>query len=615
MIPQCRGVSNDLICKLLCSNPSLLNVDISNKQDPFIDQAVVSSIAHSCRYLTVLKLSDYYLEDPSDLLVLCGKALVYPKSRQSPVVSCRRSASSRERSPLNSNSANEWAVESGELMERVTNMLVWEKNGSGESEGGHEEASFSVGVCAAACGRDVRQRSQDCETMQGNGEESMVFSVNMENAVEDGDDDSGGGSGVEKSKTEARERCLSTQEEERNRQGQNAAASRSRSRSNSGGSSSRRRNSSGSGRSRDGSKADNSSSSSSDSEAVTDADNNEDCYGDDSFAMPLEVEDRSDQFGCLELDTLWLENINLTDQVAAVLLQSLQHLRDLNLSGTEISNPWRLAGGSDCAHHLKHLQELDVTSTSLSRSAMLMITECHPDLWKLSISSTTLPPQTYRNIAKLSGIANLELIGGQFYPREPEEIFTSGILPAVVGVGRHLESLSLAFFAHVELTKVASSCPTIRQLDLSHTEIFVTTPCRSIVEHCPNLVSLSLSHARIEVRDPYTSRILPDDAALQQVLGEPKPFEELNLSGLGMSTEGIKELFCSAKYQLKTLKVSSCKALTISGVRHLWKVCPILTYIDIAHCKNITLLEGKTFEENCVESRPDFKLGGKIRWK
>ena len=41
--------------------------------------SVVHTVSHSCRFLRVLKLSDYRLEDPKCLLVLCGK-VVLPNS-------------------------------------------------------------------------------------------------------------------------------------------------------------------------------------------------------------------------------------------------------------------------------------------------------------------------------------------------------------------------------------------------------------------------------------------------------------------------------------------------------------------------------------------------------
>lgn len=75
IIPNCKKIPNSKLCDVLRQNPSLLHVDISNKTSPKIDSDVLSSLAHSCRHLRVLKLSDYRIEDPTHLLVLCGRDL------------------------------------------------------------------------------------------------------------------------------------------------------------------------------------------------------------------------------------------------------------------------------------------------------------------------------------------------------------------------------------------------------------------------------------------------------------------------------------------------------------------------------------------------------------
>ena len=75
IIPNCKKVPNKTLCEVLLQNPSLLRLDISNKLSPKVDASVVDTIAHSCRHLRVLKLSDYRVDDPKSLLVLCGKVV------------------------------------------------------------------------------------------------------------------------------------------------------------------------------------------------------------------------------------------------------------------------------------------------------------------------------------------------------------------------------------------------------------------------------------------------------------------------------------------------------------------------------------------------------------
>lgn len=577
-------------------NPSLLNLDISNKQYPFIDQTIITAIARSCQCLTVLKLSDYQFEDPNDLLILCGKVVVskannLPVNLENPLPMTSEDGDSPlnsdstdeqtesgkvvapkdnspvnlsenplsmtcedEDNPLNSDSTNEQA-KCEEIVDRLTNMLHLNELSSVEVQ--------NASGCDVACD-DVRHA---LEFVGAQSNDRIV--PNMGNAIED-----------RKRVEERAEELVVTREEEENQRGKNV--------------------------SRNGSEAE------SDTEAVNGVEG--DFYRDDPPAYPLEVEDHSEDVGCLELDTLWLENVNLTDQVAAVLLQTLLHLRDVNFSGTDICNPWRLIDKS-CSKHFKHLEDLDIKSTSLSRSALQMVPEFHPNLRKLSISSTTLPPATYRNITKLSGLGDLQLIGGQFYPCEPDEIFVNGILPAVSGVGRHLESLNMAFFAHVEISKIALCCPVIRHLDLSRTDIFFTCPCSSLGKHCPNLVSLNLGHAHIEARDPSTLRVVSEDTAIHQIIGEPRGLEELHLCGLTLSSEGVRTLFHGVKYPLKFIDTEFCKTLTIAGLCHLWKVCPLLTRIDMTHSRDISISDCKRFADHCYETRPAFKSEGTLNWK
>lgn len=530
----------------------------------------MTTIVHSCRCLRVLKLSDYRLEDPKTLLVLCGRVAVSRPEHSahatgsnsaSHLPSCVGKKVNGQQSLLNSDSKGEM-VENDELMERVTNMLVLdEMSGQNCACGAAQQQSDDSVTVGGAGVCNVRNAITKYMTAQSNDSDASVSS-NMENAVSRWVEDEGDHS--------------LTWEEEENRAAQP-----------------------------DDSEADKNQDVGSDYE--------EDLYEDDSVVCPLEVEDCSNEFGCLELETLWLENINLTDQVAAVLMGTLLHLRDINLSDTDICNPWRLLDNSQSVH-LRYLADLDVKSTALSRTALQMIPKFHPDLQKLSISSTTLPPPTYTHIAKLSGIAELELIGGQFYPCEPEEIFTDGIFPAVSGVGEHLQSLNLTYFAHVEFSKVILSCPAIRHLDLSRTDIFVTFPCPSVGKHCPNLTSLNLGYAHIEAMDD-SMQLIPEDKVTCQMIGEPPVLEELHLCGLTVSDEGIRTMYPGVEYPLTFLDVSRCKMLTIAGIQHLWKKCPFLRCIDMTHCKEIALADYKAFDEECKETRPIFKLEGTVEWK
>ena len=536
---------------------------------------VVNTIAQSCRCLTVLKLSDYQFKDPNDLLILCGKVVVskannLPENLLENPIPAR---SEGQDSPLNSDSVNKPAV-SEEVVDRVTNMLHLNKLDGAD-------ADLQNGCCPST-GEGAETQSND---------QKVAVCVNAENITEDG----------EKVEETTAEELVSTREEEQNQRGQNVSDNGNEAEN-------------GSIDGNDGEDGGGGGDGDGDGGDDEDDDKEGDYYRDDLPVCPLEVEDHSRDVGCLELDTLWLEGVNLTDQVAAVLLQNLLHLRDVNFSGTDICNPWRLIDKS-CSKHFRHLQDLDITSTSLSRSALELIPEVHPDLRKLSISSTTLPPLMYRNITKLSGLGDLQLIGGQFYPCEPGEIFTNGILPAVKGVGRHLESLNMAFFAHVEVSMIALNCPVIRHLDLSRTDIFFTCPCSSLRKHCPNLVTLSLSHAHIEGRDPSTLRVVSEDVAIQQIIGDPCGLEELHLSGLTLSSDGVRTLFHGVKYPLKFIGVEFCKTLTIAGVCHLWKVCPSLTRIDMTHSKDISISDCKRFAEHCYESRPAFKSEGTLNWK
>ena len=349
---------------------------------------------------------------------------------------------------------------------------------------------------------------------------------------------------------------------------------------------------------------------------TAEGDSDEDLYeNDDPIVLPLNVEDHSSEFGCLELETLWLDNVNLNDQVCAVLLQSLPNLRDLNLSDTDICNPWRLMEPAR-SNHLRLLQYLDVKSTALSRTALEMIPKFHPDLRKFSISSTTLPPHMYANIGKLTGVADLELIGGQFYPSEPAEIFEKGITPAISAIGLHLQSLNLSYFAHVNFEVIIMNCPRIEHLDLSFTSISVCYPCVSLGDCCPLLVSLNLRFSSVNAKEKQGEELQPVSAekALEKMLGQPKMLEELDLSGQAITDETVKCMFPVEFHPLCTVNLSRCHHVTIAGVQHVWEQCPHLRSIDLSHCRQITNIDFQNFEKSCHQSRPLFKQEGKLDW-
>ena len=585
MVPNAKNVPNDLLCNLLTQNPSLLTVDISNKINPTIDQTVIRVLIKSCRYLTVLKLSDYQLEDPNDLLVLCGRVAVSKSSPPTPQnseehlpdrdedsIQCDLASRIEEKltigKPLLSAPISEQTCSCSDIDTGERSRLMARLSDGGLSGGGcvydvQNECSCTI------------QYSKSDPSLSGNDE-------NIINCVE-------------------RDGHNCTQEEEVNKKGRDVFLDGKDGDDNG-----------------DNEGDDNGDDDDDDDDDDDNSDNQqgsdeEDLYENDSSELPLDVEDHSGEFGCLDLETLWLDNINLTDQVAAVLLQSLPHLRDVNLSYTGICNPWRLIDTS-CAPHLKCLEDLDVKSTALSRTALQMILEFHPELQKLSISSTTLPPQTYCTIAQLTDLAELELIGGQFYPCDAEKIFVEGLIPAIRGVGAHLQSLNLTYFAHVKFDEVVLNCPRLQHLDLSYTYISITHPCPSIGQRCPNLTCLNLEYAHIEAMDASKEPVDPEKV-IPQMIGEPLALEELHLCGLVVSDIGLLTMYPGAEYPLRVLDVSRCKMLTVAGVEHLWKRCPHLTSIDLAHCKSITSVEFLTFEKQCKETRPIFKLEGTINWK
>lgn len=315
----------------------------------------------------------------------------------------------------------------------------------------------------------------------------------------------------------------------------------------------------------------------------------------------------------------WLDNVSLNDQVAAVLMQNLPCLRDLNMSGTDICNPWRLLDPLQ-TRHLKYMCYLDVKSTALSKTALEMIPKFHPDLQKFSTSSTMLPPHVYANIGHLTGVTQLELIGGQFYPCLPKEIFQQGISPAVCGIGKNLCSLNLTYFAHVEFQVIALNCPKIEYLDLSHANISFTYPCASLGQCCPGLTSLNLAFCHIDAKEEKAGEEeeqveLLEEKALEIMIGHPPNLEELHLGGLAVADDTMKTIFPEQSVNpLRTLSVSRCRLITIAGVQHVWDWCPFVQSVDMTHCREITVTEYHTFEKKCFRDRPRFKMEGKIDW-
>ena len=370
--------------------------------------------------------------------------------------------------------------------------------------------------------------------------------------------------------------------------------------------------------------------------AKTLSDGDEDRYETDKPVLPIALEDHSDEFGCLELESLWLDNVNINDQIVAVLMEYLPRLRHLNLSDTDICNPWKLLVLElEKTTHLRHLCLLDVRSTALSTTALQLIPLVHPNLQKFSVSGTMLPPSTYASIGLLGGVAELELIGGQFYLAPPRDVFQLGIAVAIRKIGAHLHSLNLTYFAHVEFEVVVANCPRLEVLDLSHTDIKVAHTCPSISEACPLLSFLSLAFAHLHATRPGSAnehhqhhqqqqqynqnRInaaeLPVEMAVRKILGQPQNLEELYLSGLAVDDGALCEVFPGHSYPLRVLDVSFCKKLTIEGVKHLWQQCYQLQRIDLTSCTDITVADYKAFCQSCYDERPIFKQEGTIEWK
>ena len=353
------------------------------------------------------------------------------------------------------------------------------------------------------------------------------------------------------------------------------------------------------------------------SDEETSEEEEEEEEGTDSPVLPLLTEDCSDGFGCLYLETLWLDYVTLDDQVAAELMKHLTGLRDISLSDTNISNPWQLLS-LEQAPHLCHLRHLDIRSTALSKAALGMIPRCHPDLQKLSISSTMLPPTIYANIGHLTGVTELELIGGQFYLSPPEVIFRLGIAPAIQSIGRHLCSLNLTYIAHLEFHVIPANCPRLEHLDLSYARVLVSLPSPSLGSHCPHLTRLNLSHCHIDVHEEGQGRQASpslEDDALEKMIGQPLELEEVALSGLNVSDATLKAVFPHVFHPLCILNVANCKLPSIAGIEHVWARCPHLDTLDLTNCREITQADFQRFQQKCFQERPRFKAEGRLYWR
>ena len=517
-----------------------------------MDVSVLDTIARSCRYLTVLKLSDYRASDPRTLLVLCGKRVAERPGFSSPA--------------HNGTSTDEARVFSEE---HSSDHVAKEAAANVCDTCGRRKAVLALPVGTAPV--PILDQPMELNNPQPPAQHVPVPSphpVSLSSPVALLCQCT-----VDKDEQEGLQPALEvTREEYENQRAGGRLAS--------------------------------------------DTSGDEDLYENDAMLIALNVEDHSSEYGCLDLETLWLDNVNINDQVMAVLLKYLPRLRDLNLSDTDISNPWLLLDPI-CCTHLLELVELDIKSTALSRTALELIPKFHPDLHRLSISSTTLPPHTYANIGKLTGVADLELIGGQFYLCEPKEIFDKGIAPAIYGIGMHLRFLNLTYFAHIEFEVIPKSCPKLEHLDLSFTSITLQCPCDSLGDCCPGLRSLNLAFCHTKASkaggDPAQS-VSPSDA-LQNMIGQPLGLVDLNISGLAVSDDTLKNIFPQDVHLLQVLDLSRCSLVTVTGVEYVWSKCPFLHTIDLTYCREITVNVLNGFEKRCYDERPIFKQEGKLVWK
>ena len=673
IIPLCKKIPNKALCDVLQQNLSLLYLDISNKDKPKVDASIIRTLAYSCRYLSILKLSDFRVEDPKCLLVLCGK-VVLPNSVASKAAQTVTHVAETS-SGSHSNPEEEAVVErdqpvamEGEPDVCVSNLQEFHVRLKCAADSSYTHSSI-IFHHNRLSGQAIDQRRYDAESnvdscvpMAVSGDSSQNpspmehqdVSTLMQQLLSVETSPSSGGRQDSDLMCQSRDRNIMHESEIWHPVGQNNYSAEQEYRvhpqavccGSEPSASSQLPHPSvlrrfptreehenqlarrvrddveymymqvpeGSpGSSDSGSSESDQIETNNEKTEAAEGDSDEDLYeNDDTVVLPLNVEDHSSEFGCLELETLWLQNVNLNDQVCAVLLQSLPNLRDLNLSDTDICNPWRLLEPT-CSNHLRLLQYLDVKSTALSRTALEMIPKFHPDLCKFSISSTTLPPHMYANIGKLTGVADLELIGGQFYPCEPAKIFEKGITPAISAIGLHLQSLNLSYFAHVNFEVIVTNCPRIEYLDLSSTSISVSYPCVSLGDCCPQLVSLNLGCSSINAKEKQGEPVSAEKA-LEDMLGQPKMLEELDLSGLAVTDETIKSMFPIELHPLCVVNLSRCHHVTIVGVQHIWEQCPHLKSIDLSHCRQITLADFQNFEKSCHRSRPLFKQEGKLCW-
>lgn len=592
LIPTCKRVPNRALCDVLRQNPDLLWLDISNKLNPKVDAGVVETIAWSCQYLRVLKLSDYHMEDPRSLLVICGRVAVGSNNSLE-----RREGYETSMQPLKREhsrvSVKKTVTDDSSRTSLQTNLLNSCQGGKHATQrtlsGGEVKCGVAMQPAVECCNmKDLVSCRRDHEKLPVNRERDGRHAAMHLNK--------GAGACGGNSETSTQKEMQSHVDVGVGREEFENAHS-----------------------------ADLLGLGNGDQDPDGDKERgeDEDLYEKDGPIFPLVVEDHSSQFGCLELETLWLDNVNLNDQVAAVLMQNLPCLRDLNMSDTDIYNPWRLLDPLQ-ATHLKYMGYLDVKSTALSKTALEMIPKFHPELQKFSTSSTTLPPHAYANIGHLTGVTDLELIGGQFYPCAPEEIFQRGISPAVCRIGKNLCSLNLSYFAHVEFQVIALNCPKIEYLDLSHTTVSFTFPCASLGQCCPYLTSLNLAFCHIDAKEENVGakqeekeeRVeLSEEKVLEIMIGHPPNLEKLHLGGLAVADNTVKTIFPEQSVNpLRTLNISRCQLITISGVQHVWDWCPFIQSVDMTHCREITVTEYHTFEKRCFRDRPRFKMEGKIDW-
>lgn len=591
---------------MLEQNPSLLELDISNKVNPKVDVSIINTLVRSCRHLTVLKLSDYRVEDPNTLLFLCGKRVV-----QAEEISTMRTDSLRLTNGLSSSNNLADSSIDRSILYTGSNFICCSQDDSLTHMNG--KATCVHSQCAT---NQIKQELPRLLTVEDcveaptitphvvsvfkycNGASGMASAQTQELVPEDVCDCEA--SGMNKSFEDLKlQPLLSSVDLVPSPSGACEVA---------------------------GNDVEVSQEELVNQEVVNrvqevqpgeNADNGEDdLYEDDGPITLLDVEDHSNEYGCLNLVTLSLDNVNIIDPVAAILMQSLPRLRDLNLSDTDISNPWRFL---DPLHtsHLIELEDLDIKSTALSRTALEMIPKFHPNLQKLSISSTTLPPHTYANIGRLTGVADLELIGGQFYRCDPEEIFDKGIAPAISGIGKHLQSLNLTYFAHVEFEVIIGSCPKLEHLDLSYTSTSVWFPCSSLGDCCPQLKTLNLQTCNIDAKEGSKDdpQFVSHTKALERMIGQPRNLEVLKLGGSAVSNDTLKYIFPNNVYPLRVLDLSRCKTVTIDGVEYVWKKCPFIRRIDLTYCKEITVNDSNSFTTKCFKERPLFKLEGQLIWK